>query len=148
MSRDLTRTLRLVAALAAGLALAGCCGQVHRTITIQSEPSGAVCRLNESEVGRTPVTVPFTWYGTYSVRLEHPGYETLDAQAAVRAPAYQWIPLDLAFETVVPGIRRDRHAFTFTLQPVKPADAAAVLGRAEAFRHEARTPETTPPAAP
>ena len=53
------------------------------TITIDSEPPGALCWLNDNEIGRTPVTVPFTWYGTYRVRLEKPGYEPLEAEAPV-----------------------------------------------------------------
>lgn len=45
-------------------------GCVERTITITSEPSGALVHLNDEEVGRTPLTVPFTFYGVYDVRLE------------------------------------------------------------------------------
>jgi hypothetical protein len=144
MVRPALRPVPRLAALAAALALAGCYGQVQRTITINSEPHGAVCWLNDAEVGRTPLTVPFTWYGTYSVRLEHPGYETLNAQARVRAPVYEWIPLDLAFETVIPGVRRDRHEFAFTLKPAPDPDPTAVEERAEAFRADAKTPASAP----
>lgn len=54
-------------AMACMLASVGC---VERTITITSEPSGALVHLNDEEVGRTPLTVPFTFYGVYDVRLE------------------------------------------------------------------------------
>ncbi|MEX0776779.1 MAG: PEGA domain-containing protein [Phycisphaeraceae bacterium] len=50
------------------IALAGC---VERTISITSEPSGALVHLNDEEVGRTPLIVPFTFYGVYDVRVEH-----------------------------------------------------------------------------
>ena len=137
------RTARLLAALAAAL-LAGCYGQVQRTITIDSEPEGARCWLNDNEVGLTPVTVPFTWYGTYRVRLEKPGYEPLEAEAPVRAPWFQWIPFDLAFETVVPGTHSDAHAFRYRLTEARPTDPAALRQRAEAMRRGARLPEFQP----
>jgi hypothetical protein len=134
------RALALPVILAAAV-MGGCYGQVQRTITIDSEPPGALCWLNDNEVGRTPVTVPFTWYGTYSVRLEHPGYEPLLADAPVRAPVYQWIPLDLAFETVIPGTREDAHAFRYAMRKAEPVDADTLRERAEATRTSARTPE-------
>jgi hypothetical protein len=130
-----------VAILAAGLAVAGCYGQVQRTLTIDSEPQGALCWLNENEVGRTPCTVPFTWYGTYGVRLEAPGYEPLVSTASVHAPPYQWIPVDLAFETLIPGIRHDDHAFRFALKKSEPVDPDTLRGRAEGLRTDAKTPE-------
>jgi len=132
--------LQAAAVLTLGLALAGCYGQVQRTITIDSEPEGARCWLNENEIGRTPVTVPFTWYGAYGVRLESPGYEALITTARVRAPYYQWIPLDLAYESVVPGIRTDAHEFRFALKKAEPVDPKALRERAEGVRRDARSP--------
>jgi len=138
------RTLQTAALLAGCLVLGGCYGQVQRTITIDSSPPGAAVWLNDNEVGRTPVTVPFTWYGTYGVRLECPGYEPLQTTARVRAPVYEWIPLDLPFETVVPGIRHDRHEFKFDLKKAEPADPEALQRRAEQFRAEAQQPAPKP----
>jgi hypothetical protein len=123
------------------LAVTGCYGQVQRMIHIESEPSGALCWLNDNEVGRTPVEVPFTWYGTYGVRLEHPGYEPLVTTAKVRAPIYQWIPMDLAFETVVPGVHRDWHTFRFEMEKAPEVDPNAFRQRAEGLRRDAKTPE-------
>jgi hypothetical protein len=130
-------TLLAATVLLAGLALTGCYGQVQRTLTIDSEPQGARCWLNENEVGRTPVTVSFTWYGTYTVRLETPGYEPLVTTAKVEAPYYEWVPLDLAFETVVPGVRTDAHEFRFALKRAEPVDPDALRQRAEGLRRDA-----------
>jgi len=137
------RISTLALALAA-LALAGCYGQVQRTLTIDSEPQGARCWLNDNEVGRTPVTVPFTWYGTYRVRLEHPGYEPLIAEADVDAPTFQWIGPDLLYETVVPGVHRDTHAFRFALHEAKPVEPEALRRRAESLRRDAGVPAFAP----
>jgi len=121
-------------------ALAGCYGHVQRTITVESEPPGAVVWLNDNEIGRTPTTVPFTWYGTYSVRLEKEGHEPLITTAKVRAPVYQWILIDLPFETIIPGTRHDDHFFRYTLKPAKPADPDAIRQRAEQMRSESKKP--------
>jgi len=134
----------LTAALAGALALTGCYGQVQRTLTIESDPPGALCWLNDNEVGRTPVTVPFTWYGKYGVRLELPGYAPLITQAKVAAPPYEWIPLDLAFETVVPGVHYDTHAFKFLMKKAEPTDPDALRKRAEGLRRRAEGPGPAP----
>lgn len=60
--------MRTFVALLLLLPLTAC---VERTISITSTPSGALVHLNDQEVGRTPLTVPFTYYGVYDVRLEH-----------------------------------------------------------------------------
>lgn len=67
-------------ALAACSLLSGC---VERLITVKSNPSGAIVFLNDEEIGRTPATVPFRFYGVYDVRLElEPRWMPL-AEAAV-----------------------------------------------------------------
>jgi hypothetical protein len=129
-------TILAATVILAGLALTGCYGQVQRTLTIDSEPQGARCWLNDNEVGRTPVTVSFTWYGMYAVRLETPGYESLVTTAKVEAPYYEWVPLDLAFETVVPGVRTDAHEFRFALKRAEPVDPDALRQRAEGLRRD------------
>jgi len=133
------RRLLLAVSVLATVALAGCYGQVQRTITIDSEPEGARCWLNDNEIGKTPVTVPFTWYGTYSVRLEHPGYEPLIAEADVNAPVFQWVGPDLLYETVVPGVHHDTHAFRYALHEAKPTDPAGLRERADSLRRDAGT---------
>jgi len=135
----MNRTILAMAVLLAGLALTGCYGQVQRTITIESEPPDARCWLNDNEVGRTPVTVSFTWYGTYNVRLESAGYEPLVTTAKVSAPPYEWVPLDLAFETVVPGVKTDAHEFRFALKKAEPIDPEALRQRAEGLRRDGKS---------
>ena len=70
------------------LLLLGCltgAGCVQRMIKITSDPPGALVRLNDEEVGRTPVTVPFTFYGVYDVRLHRePLWMAMEAAAAAR----------------------------------------------------------------
>jgi hypothetical protein len=132
---------RVVVTVLAVVALlcAGCTGRVARSITIETNPPGAVVWLNDNEVGRTPVTAPFTWYGVYNIRMELEGYEPLVVNERVAAPWYQWMFLDLPFETVVPGTRHDEHRFgPYELTPAKASDVDEVVLRAKQFRDEAR----------
>ena len=61
--------------LIACLFITGC---VERKLTINTEPQGALVILNYEEIGTSPVTVSFSWYGDYRVRISKQGYETLN----------------------------------------------------------------------
>jgi len=139
-------TALVLSAAAAGL---GCRGGVQRTIHITSEPQGALVHLNDEEVGRTPLSVPFTFYGTYDVRLEADGYQPLWTMAKTDKPWWDNLGPDL-FASAVPGAKSDVR-WHFDLRPVGSAgdvDADALLERAQTLRHrvvatepEAGTPE-------
>ena len=113
MARHSTITGLVVSTLA--LAMTGC-GQVTRQMTVRSYPSGALIYLNGQEVGRTPCTVDFTWYGRYDVVLRREGSQTLKTTQDVPAPWWQLIPLDLVSE-LLPGRKVDTHEYAYTLKP-------------------------------
>ncbi len=96
------------------MGLSGC---VQRVISITSEPSGALVRLNDREVGRTPLEVPFTFYGTYDVRLEREGSEPMWTVGEARAPWWDTVPLDLLAEAV-PGAKSEVK-WHYELQPAQ-----------------------------
>lgn len=145
------RSLVVILALLAPLLplLGGCAGGVDRTIVVESEPPGALVYLNDQEVGRTPVEVPFLWYGTYDVRLRKEGYEAVKTRRRVWAPLWQIPPFDLLAE-LVPFPLEDRHRLAFTMEPLpEGVDQAELIQRAERLRgrlesSEYREPETQP----
>ena len=101
------------------LALAGCSmlaaassGCVQRTIHVTSDPPGALVYMNDQEIGRTPMTHKFTWYGTYDVELRKEGYQSVKTTAQVWAPWWQWIPIDFVAELLP---LEDRHNLHYTL---------------------------------
>ena len=122
------RTLALSAACVFAL-LPGC---VRRTISISSDPPGALVWLNDREIGRTPVEIEFLYYGTYDVRLSRDGYEPLHAPAEAKPPWWDTIPLDLISE-VVPGEQVSRIEWHFDLQPLQN-DPDELLERARQMR--------------
>jgi hypothetical protein len=129
MTRPRRRVLLCLCALAAA---PGC---VRRTLTVTSNPPGALAYLNDQEIGRTPVTREFTWYGDYDVELRKDGYQTVKAKTPVIAPWWQWVPFDLFAE---PFPLTDRHTYSYSLVPLDPgaADAGRILPRAEHMREQ------------
>jgi hypothetical protein len=130
--------LMLAAAL---LLLTGC---VERTIKITSEPEGALVYLNDEEVGRTPLSVPFTFYGTYDVRLEAEGFAPLWTQQEAKAPWWEAPGPDLVAEAV-PHNQTEQN-WHFKMQPAANPDADAVISRARQLRATLAQPAATQPA--
>lgn len=112
-------------------------GCVERYISIASEPSGAIVWLNDEEVGATPITVAFTWYGDYDVVLRKDGYQTLKTSHKAEAPVYQWIGLDFVSECLLPMTFVDEHDWQFTLNPKVQPESAELIQRAQSLRTEA-----------
>lgn len=116
--------------LAAGtLALGGCEG---RRMVITSDPSGAICTINDVEVGRTPVEVDFTYFGTYEVRLRKAGYEPLVEHRKAEAPLHEAPGIDLIAMSL-PGRSKTILEWHFIMEPADD-DPAAIIQRATAAR--------------
>ncbi len=119
------------------------CGCVQRQMHITSEPAGALVYMNDEEVGRTPLTRDFLWYGNYDVQVRKPGFETLDTNAQVTAPWWQWPPFDL-FAELMPFRPTDRRDLHFALQPTDETevDPQAMIERAGVMRDQLQSPRT------
>lgn len=111
-------------------------GCVERTLTINTEPSGALVVLNDEQIGESPVTVSFNWYGDYGVRLRKEGYQTLDTHRRLKAPWFDWFPLDFFAEVLYPGRIVDTHEWTFDLAPKQPLTREELLKEADALRRQ------------
>lgn len=120
---------------------------VRRTLTITSEPPGALVYLNDQEVGRTPVTRDFTFYGNYDVQVRLDGYQTIRTNAPVIAPWWQWVPIDFFAEALPLTDKRKLH---YSLSPISDLqeDPAFLMGRADELRLTlpATNPAVTNPA--
>lgn len=119
-------------------------GCVQRTITVNTDPPGALVFMNGAEVGRTPFTRDFSWYGTYDVQIRKEGYQTLNTEAPVIAPVWQWPPFDF-FAEFWPGRLKDHHTLDFKLAPAttQPADAAEMIARAAELREKLQSSKYT-----
>lgn len=125
--------------LAALLACSTAC--VRRELQIHSNPEGALVYLNGEEVGRTPATRPFTFYGTYDIVLRMDGYRTLKTKKLVLAPWWQWVPFDLPAE-LLPLTDRERLSFDLTPTTQRVVDPDELVLRAREMRE--KLPVTQP----
>lgn len=113
------------------LVLGGC---VERKLTINTEPQGAMVTLNDEQIGVSPVTVTFNWYGDYGVRASKDGYETLDTHRQLKAPLHDWFPLDFFTEVLYPGRIVDSYEWTFDLKPRQELTRDQLLENAETLK--------------
>ncbi len=128
-------------------------GCVRRRMTVMSNPPGATVYLDGKEIGRTPFSTNFDYYGKREFRLVKQGYETKTKIMPVRAPWYQWVGFDFVAEVLLPGKLTDRHYYQFDLQPEQVIPKYELVGRAEDLRRLTHsqgavpgtaTPVTTP----
>lgn len=122
------------AVLLTAFILGGC---VERKLTIVTEPQGAVVWLNDEEIGTTPVTVNFNWYGDYRVQIEKNGYETLNTNRLLERPLHDRVGFDFFAEVLWPGRIVDEYTWDFTLEPYRQPDSAQLIEKADAMRTRA-----------
>jgi len=130
-ARGVSFTLLTLPVIAALCAAAGC---VRRTVTINTDPQGATVTLNDDEIGTSPVSVDFIWYGDYDVIVRKEGFETLHTHQKLEAPWYQLPPIDLIAEAFLPVTIHDRNDMFFELAPAEPIPPEQLLKDAHEFR--------------
>lgn len=126
-------------ALATLLSLAACTPQ--RRITITSDPPGARVWLNDTEIGVTPASAAFKFYGAYDVRLELPGYEPLHVAKRANAPIQEQPGIDF-LALLLPFEKKHEVTWHFPLTPsleqtqTPEALESGLIDRARAMRSQ------------
>jgi hypothetical protein len=120
-----------VTAACVAACLAGC---VTRRMTVRTNVPGAQVYVDNYEIGRTPASTDFTYYGTRNIRVVKDGFETLTVQQPVTAPWYQIPGLDFVAENVWPFEIRDERQYSYDLQPQYVVPTDLLVGRAEELR--------------
>lgn len=139
-SRPWMRFLPVILAVAAL-----CTGCVQRRMTIRSNPPGAQVYVDNYEIGRTPVSADFIYYGKRKIRLVKDGYETLTIDQSVAPKWYQIPGIDFFAENVVPWEIRDERQFDYQMQPLLVVPSETLLSRAEELRRGNQVvPASTP----
>lgn len=130
--------------LAAILFAASQTGCVQRRLTIRSDPPGALVYVDDYQIGTTPCSTSFLYYGKRKIRLVKDGYETLTVDHRFWPPLYEVPPLDFVSENIVPWELRDEQAVNFKLVPQQLTPTDQLLERAENLRRGSRV-QLTPP---
>jgi hypothetical protein len=118
--------------IASAAILTGC---VERKLTINTEPAGATVILNDEEIGTSPVTVSFNWYGDYNIRITKEGYETLKTHRELKGPWYDVFPFDF-FAMLNPARTVDSYEWTFELAPKQEPTREQLLQNAEELKEK------------
>jgi hypothetical protein len=120
-------------ALVALLVVAGS-GCVQRRMTIRSNPPGALVYVDDYQIGTTPVSTDFVYYGTRKIRLVKDGFETLTVRQPLPVPWYEVFPLDFVSENLWPWEIRDERVVDLAMAPAESQPAELVVARAQTAR--------------
>ena len=123
----------LVISLIVSLFPGGC---VERRLTINTEPQAALVTLNDEQIGASPVTVSFNWYGDYCIRITKPGFETLNTHRNLKPPWYDAFPFDFFAQLVNPKRIVDSYEWTFKLAPQKQPTREELIHNAEELKEQ------------
>ena len=111
-------------------------GCVERRLTINTNPSGAQVLLNDEDIGVSPVTTSFKWYGDYNITIRKPGCETLNTQQKLESPWYDYFPFDFFAEVLYPGRIIDSHQWSFDLKPSTEPSRDKLITQAEQLKQQ------------
>ncbi|PHS00957.1 MAG: hypothetical protein COA78_23240 [Blastopirellula sp.] len=129
----------------------GSTGCVRRRMTVRTNPPGAVLYVDNQEVGVTPVSTDYLYYGDRILRLEKDGFEPVEQSHKFKVPWYQYPPLDFVTENLIPWEIRDEREIDFEMKPQRIVPPAELRQRAEQMRANATAgfavpvPPTQPP---
>jgi hypothetical protein len=136
------RAARFALLMAMTLGLVGC---VERRMLIVSDPPGATAIVNGQNIGPTPASIPFTYYGKYDVMLVRDGYQPKTYSAKLYRPWFEFFPIDFFAENLWPGHLQDDRTLQFTLEPQTQPRTEDVMSSADHLRKRAATIQSNPP---
>lgn len=141
---EMKQMLERAVATACILCLLGVAGCTSRAMTVTSLPPGAEVSINRRVVGKTPVRVNYTHYGSYRVELRQDRYKTLVRTEHLRPPWYGYDPFSFFADNAIPARINDETYLHYVLEPVpEVGDREGLMKRANMARDgRAIHPET------
>jgi hypothetical protein len=115
-----------------------CEGAVRRRVTIRSNPPGALVFIDDQEIGVTPVSTSFIYYGTRKIQLIKDGYETVTVLRTFKPPWYQWAGIDFITENLVRSEFHDERLVEFKLTPLRIKTNKELVDRGNQLRQRVR----------
>jgi hypothetical protein len=121
------------------LAFTGLCsGCVERRYTVRTDPPGATIVVNGEEIGPSPASRNFYFYGNREITMILDGYETRTVIQPVPAPWWDNYVTEFFTENLLPFTWRDEREFRYKLTPAVATPEGDLRDRAEGLRSEAR----------
>ncbi len=142
------RSFHFLILVAIIFAFSGC---VTRSITVKTDPSNALVYVDNELIGESPVTMPFTYYGTRKIMIEKKDedgvltHERTIVFEKIKAPVYEIFPLDFFSEILWPRELKDDHVLSYNLAELEPLSVKErqekILKNAEELRQRVNAPE-------
>jgi hypothetical protein len=111
---------------------------------VRTTPPGAQVFIDDQEIGTTPCSAAFVYYGTRKITLMKDGYRTETIFQKIPAPWYQIPPLDFLVENISPLEHRDERIVDVQLVPEELVPQQKLIDRAQLLRDSARAGAVTP----
>jgi hypothetical protein len=118
---------------------------MHRRLTIRSQPTGAAVVVDGEEIGFTPVSMDYTYYGTRDITLMKSGYKTVKLPHKLETPWYQVFPLEFVTDNLAFTHIRDKRDVQYILEPEQLTPTGELLDRADSLRSNALRTEMVVP---
>jgi hypothetical protein len=104
-------------------------------MTVTSIPEGAEVSINRRVVGKTPIRVNYTHYGSYRIELRKERYQTLVREETLRPPWYGYDPAALFADNAIPARTNDESYLHYVMGEVpEQSDRESLLERAALAR--------------
>ncbi len=130
-------SLRLTFLVLVASSLQGC---VERRYTIRTDPPGALAFVNGEEIGATPVSRSFTYYGPREIVLVADGYRTERIAQPIKAPWWDNYLTEFFSENLVPWTIRDDREYVYKLNPATVPSTNELGARADNLRTRGQAP--------
>jgi PEGA domain-containing protein len=115
--------------------LSGC---VERRYTIRTDPPGATVIVNGEEIGPSPTSKSFVYYGDRKITMVLDGYQTKTLIQPIKAPWWDNYITEFFTENIVPVSLRDEREYMYKLELAQTPPQGELRDRAESLRSEAR----------
>ena len=134
------RASRATPAIALAILATGLAGCVERRYTIRTIPENALVVVNGEEMGPSPASHSFVFYGDRDIIIMAPGYQTLHVVQPINAPFWDNGLTEFFTENLIPVTFRDEREFSYALTPSTDPPTPDLLSRAGVLRQEGQLP--------
>lgn len=131
-------SLRAVVTFLLVMIALGSTGCVRRRLTVRTFPPGAQVFVDDQEVGITPCSTSFVYYGTRKLTIIKDGYRTETLYQEISPPWYQYPGIDFVTENLVTREFRDERIVDVQMVPQEVVPPEQLQSRAQALRDQVR----------
>ena len=113
------------------------CGCVNRSLDITSTSETPVeVFIDGKYKGKTPYSEKFVYYGTREVMLKGPSGSVTITDISLNRPWFEYFPIDLLSEFLVPASIESKFTFTIPLREEQKINFDKIEKRAAEFKGE------------